>query len=200
MSERDWQRDKATFLANCFRIVTERGEEVDCAIGVHGAALQYEDEIISISRSKANKEMEVRKLENLNPVIMTHEDGTTYRYHGEWADLEDHVNGLIANLARDELADSLRTGFESIIKEADEWRPLASHVLDLIQHKVNILRRELEIAQGFHDVAVKERDLERLRNDRLHDWIDDAMHRPECELTQHDDGSVCTCKPRRPTL
>lgn len=33
---------------------------------------------------------------------------------------------------RDELAERLRAGFAAILKETDDWRPLADHVLDLI--------------------------------------------------------------------
>lgn len=36
------------------------------------------------------------------------------------------------NTTPDELAKSLKCGFEEIIKQADEWRPLASHVLELV--------------------------------------------------------------------
>lgn len=33
---------------------------------------------------------------------------------------------------RDELAESLRNGYRNIILEADEWRPLADHILALM--------------------------------------------------------------------
>lgn len=44
---------------------------------------------------------------------------------------------------RDQLAVSLRNGFESIIKEADEWRPIAQHVLNLMERRNLILDDEI---------------------------------------------------------
>jgi hypothetical protein len=38
---------------------------------------------------------------------------------------------MVKTPTRDELADIVKTGHRSIIREADEWRPLASYILGL---------------------------------------------------------------------
>lgn len=42
---------------------------------------------------------------------------------------------LDEELDRDALAQSLRWSFRGMIVEADEWRPLASYIISLIQHR-----------------------------------------------------------------
>lgn len=50
----------------------------------------------------------------------------------------------------------------------------AQAVIRVLNKKVNGLEQELKTAQRFHDLVVKERDLERIRNDRLQDALESA--------------------------
>ena len=47
---------------------------------------------------------------------------------------------------RDSLAEGLKIKFSSIIKEADEWRPLAQYIIDLIK-----LVKQKEEPNGSND-------------------------------------------------
>lgn len=55
---------------------------------------------------------------------------------------------------------SLKNGFRAIILEADEWRPLAQHVLDLIELAVQELKKE-------NDKLKRERDYSRRKYGEL---------------------------------
>lgn len=54
----------------------------------------YEDDVISVSSHRYGKEMEIERKENKNPVVMTREDGSILRYHGEFRFIRDHLEKL----------------------------------------------------------------------------------------------------------
>jgi len=55
----------------------------------------YGDGTVGISCHRHGLEMEIRRKENDNPVIMVNEDGSILRYHGEFSHVRDHLSNLI---------------------------------------------------------------------------------------------------------
>jgi hypothetical protein len=101
MTDKAWEQRRRDFLANCYLLLDRIGVEKDYVMVPSTTAspgIEYEDEVIRISKDAKSKVMEVEKKENRNPVIFTDEDGKAYRFHGEYIDLEDHLNALIAGL------------------------------------------------------------------------------------------------------
>lgn len=58
-------------------------------------ATVYEDAIVKVAIDPLSKEMEIRRVENGNPVICIDEDGEVYRTHGEFRYVEAHLQGLL---------------------------------------------------------------------------------------------------------
>jgi len=56
----------------------------------------YTDDTIAIATSLSNGAMWVERRENHNPVIYLDEKGVPYRVHGEYTELIDHVQDLLA--------------------------------------------------------------------------------------------------------
>uniref|UniRef100_A0A6M3JVF6 Uncharacterized protein n=1 Tax=viral metagenome TaxID=1070528 RepID=A0A6M3JVF6_9ZZZZ len=84
---------------------------------------------------------------------------------------------------RDQLAEALRVGYRSIIREADEFRPLADHVLALIEREVRA-QRERD-AQKCRDRAEDARANAVQARDRGHfaamqQWRDIANEAEAC--------------------
>lgn len=48
----------------------------------------------------------------------------------------------LLGVSRDELAEILRSSHRAVIVEADEWRPLAGHVLELVQLALTRAKKE----------------------------------------------------------
>jgi len=71
---------------------------------------------------------------------------------------------------RDELAEILRTAFDTVVKETDDWRPVAGYILGVIQvcakpeeitKTLNDLVRELIINHdGISEVKVRKLKME----------------------------------------
>ena len=62
-------------------------------------ATVYEDATVKVSIDPLSKEMEIRRMENNNPVICIDEDGEVYRTHGEFRYVEAHLQSLLASPA-----------------------------------------------------------------------------------------------------
>lgn len=107
------ENDRWAFLDKCRKVVASRG--VDWADADRDAQVRimmgngyrddrfpehtgrvYMDDDIVIVTSALLGTMHVEKRVNRNPVIHTHANGKPYRYHGEYAHLRDHVDGLLA--------------------------------------------------------------------------------------------------------
>lgn len=107
------ENDQWAFLDKCRQVVSRLGKGWDDAdrkaqvrilIGngygddqfpKHTGRVYMDDDIIIVT-SALNGTMNITKRENKNPVVYTHATGKPYRYHGEYAHLRAHVDGLLA--------------------------------------------------------------------------------------------------------
>lgn len=94
------------FLMACRALVAAHGrsvvmggipyqEEQYVAMQLHRShqedILVFVDDTISIALSTADGSMWVQRNQNKNPVICLNEFGISYRFHGEWSHMENHV-------------------------------------------------------------------------------------------------------------
>ena len=78
-----------------------------------------------------------------------------------------------------------------VTAQRDEWYKMFSSqdaesrkaypTLDM-RERIAELERELAIAKSFHDVAVKERDYERVQNKRYREALEDITEAPVCTV------------------
>jgi len=78
------------FIKKCKKIAKLRGHYSHSV----SSTKVYEDDIILIKMDTENHEMEIEKKKNSNPVMASDKNGRVFRRHGEWIDLEAHVNNL----------------------------------------------------------------------------------------------------------
>jgi hypothetical protein len=104
------EADPKKFMAQCWTIVRKLGKEDTLAarraqVGwglIAEEAMVYRDKIIEIVAEKEpSKRILVVKLDNHNPIVCTDKDGAPFRWHGEYARINAHVQGIYISLQED---------------------------------------------------------------------------------------------------
>lgn len=97
LEKRDDER-RVLFLENCLKIAEAMGKPDGYHPMFRGNTVLYEDPHVRILKRVDTKAMEIEKRENFNPVVYTDDAGEAYRFHGEYADIADHVAALAEKL------------------------------------------------------------------------------------------------------